>query len=103
MEEVQSDWNCNVSGSSENRKPLPKVFLIFLTSWQFFFNIQNNAVNVLIGCCRKFLFLLSNFLESEKLKDLLNFVPSTYSEVFKVLELDHAAYTVYVLCPSLQF
>ena len=103
--EIQDEWpwNGSVSGLRQNREPSPliiRVFMIFFTSWQFFFNVSNRAMNVLIAFCHKFLSLLADFLESEKLKDLLKWFPSTYSETLRVLGLDSGAYTVYVLCPK---
>ena len=55
-------------------------------------------MNALIIFLHKFLSLLAEFTGSEKLNDLLNWFPSTYSETIKALRLYSGAYKVYVLC-----
>ena len=47
--------------------------------------------------------LLAEFPGSRKLRNLINWLPSTYNETLKVLGLDWEAYIVYVLCPKCNF
>ena len=100
---MEEDWNESDSKLMQNMTKSPitiRILLIFLTSWQFIFNISNNAMDVLISFWHKFLFLLAEFTGSRKLRNLINWLPSTYNETLKVLGLDCEAYIVYVLCPK---
>lgn len=69
--------------------------MIFLTLWQFFSIFQiATAMNVPIIFWHKFLSLLAEFIESRKLKELTNWLPSTYNEALNILGLDSGAYVV---------
>ena len=88
---MEEDWNESDSKLMQNVTKSPitiRILLIFLTSWQFIFNISNNAMDVLISFWHKFLFLLAEFTGSRKLRNLINWLPSTYNETLKVLGLD---------------
>ena len=76
--------------------------MVFLVSWQFFFNISNRALNALVRFLYKFLSILGDFISSERLKQLLSKFPSTHSKLLNLLGLNPCsdAYTVYVLCPQ---
>ena len=84
-----------VKGKYEESPSTIRILMIFLTLWQFFSIFQiATAMNVPIIFWHKFLSLLAEFIESRKLKELTNWLPSTYNEALNILGLDSGAYVV---------
>jgi len=89
--------------AAANQEPTPKViviFMIFLASWQFVFNISNKALNLLIKFLKKFMSLLAIFTANDRLHQLQNQFPSSHGQMYKMLGLSDDEFTEYVICPK---
>ena len=82
--------------ATETKPAIVTVFMVFLATWQFFFNISNKALSTLIRFFYKFLSILANFIASERLKKLLNKFPSAYNNLLD--SLGQTSIQMYIQC-----
>jgi len=86
-----------------NLEPVPDVitiYMIFLASWQFAFDISNRAMNLLIKFFYKFMSLLAKFIANDRLHQLRDQFPSSHSQIYKLLGLSDDAFIEFVICPN---
>ena len=99
-------WPSSASDSdNEDRDPecmsLPIVvqyLFVFISFWQFAYNISNNAINALLRFMKFFVHCLGVAFNNEALTNTSNVIPIGLKTVHKILGVDNDLFVQYVSC-----
>ena len=78
-----------------------KYLISCLMIWQFVFHVSDAAVTILVKIVQQFLYILSNVVNSDRLKNSVNIIPRTYKSLLNLVGIDSTSSIVlYVVCPE---
>lgn len=78
-----------------------KYLISCLMIWQLVFHVSDAAVTILVKIVQQFLCILSNVVNSERLKNSVNIIPNTYKSLLNLVGIDSTSSIVsYVVCPE---